>query len=354
MIVLSDAAQREVDDALEVALSRLRKRAASLGESAAALGEATAAAAAGGKRLRPALVIAAFEAFGGDCAHAPGLWRVAAAFELLHAAFVVHDDLIDGDVERRGVPNVMGAFRQRARALGGDARDERTLGDAAAVLAGDLLLFEATRLIATAPVPAPARAGLFVLLDDALLVSAAGELADVEQAIGESLPPTASLLRTARDKTAFYSFQAPLSAGALLAGAAEAQRSAVEAAGSEIGIAFQLADDLIGTFGSRAQAGREPGADLRAAKRTPLISLAAETALWPRVASALALAPTGPIAVREAQRELAASGARERTVELIEDTQRSARTRAADAALPRDAVVLLAALAAAVEERIPR
>ncbi|MFS0867139.1 polyprenyl synthetase family protein [Microbacterium sp. 179-B 1A2 NHS] len=354
MITLADAARREIDDALDLALNRLRVRSAALGETAGVLGEATAAAATGGKRLRPALVVAAFEAFGGDIAHAPGLWRVAAAFELLHAAFVVHDDLIDDDTERRGAPNVIGRFRARAAQRGGDEASGRTLGNAAAVLAGDLLLFEATRLIATAPVSAPQRAALFVLLDDALLVSAAGELSDVEQTIGADLPPSESLLRTARDKTAFYSFQAPMAAGALLAGATESERAALEAAGSEIGIAFQLADDLIGTFGSRAQAGREPGADLRAAKRTPLISFAAETDAWPRVASALALAPTGPIAIRRAQRELDASGARQRAVDLITATLRSARTRAADAALPRDAVVLLAALAAAVDERIPR
>ncbi|WP_405375598.1 MULTISPECIES: polyprenyl synthetase family protein [unclassified Microbacterium] len=354
MIELSDIARREIDDALDLALGRLRRRSASLGEAAGALGAATADAAVGGKRLRPALVASAFEAFGGAVSDAPGLWRVAAAFELLHAAFVVHDDVIDGDVERRGVPNVVGVFQQRARALGGDDDAARTLGGAAAVLAGDLLLFEATRLIATAPVPAAQRAALMVILDDALLISAAGELADVEQAIGEHLPPTESLLRTARDKTAYYSFQAPLAAGALLAGASDDQRAALEAAGAEIGIAFQLADDLIGTFGSRAEAGREPGADLRAAKRTPLIALAAETDAWPRVASALALAMTGPIGIRDAQRELAASGARERAVDLITTTLRSAQSFAADATLPRDAVVLLASLTAAVEERIPR
>lgn len=354
MIGLPPSAWREIDDALEVALERMRVRSAALGEASAALGEATADAATGGKRLRPALVVAAFEAFGGDPGRSPGLWRVAAAFELLHAAFVVHDDLIDGDIERRGIPNVVGRFRERARARGGDDEESRLLGAAAAVLAGDLLLFEATRLIATAPVTGPQRAALFVLLDDAVLVSAAGELADVEQSIGSDLPPTDSLLRTARDKTAFYSFQAPLAAGALLAGATDDQRAALESAGSAIGVAFQLADDLIGTFGTRAEAGREPGADLRASKRTPLIAMAAETEAWPRIASALAMAPTGPIAIEHAQRELTASGVRERTVEMIAQTLRSARTLAADAALPRDAVVLLAALASAVEDRIPR
>ena len=354
MIQLPPASRAAIDDALDAALARLRTRAAALGETAGALGVATADAAAGGKRLRPGLVVAAFEAFGGSPARVSGLWHVAAAFELLHAAFVVHDDLIDGDIERRGVLNVSGRFRVRANERGGDDADAATLGTAAAVLAGDLLLFEATRLIATAPVSASQRAGLFVLLEDALLVSAAGELADVEQSIGDEMPPTETLLRTTRDKTAFYSFQAPLAAGALLAGATDLERGALEAAGSEIGIAFQLADDLIGTFGSRAEAGREPGADLRAAKRTPVISFAAESDCWPVVASALALAPTGPIALRDAQEQLDAVGARRRTVELIDTTLRSARSRAADAALPRDAVVLLAQLASAVEERIPQ
>jgi geranylgeranyl pyrophosphate synthase len=354
VIPLPPAALREIDDALELALSRLRARSAALGESAGALGIATAAAATGGKRVRPALVAGAFTAFGGDLARAPGLWRVAAAFELLHAAFVVHDDLIDGDVERRGVPNVVGAFRNRAFARGGGEAEAGMLGAAAAVLAGDLLLFEATRLIATAPVAAPQRAALFVLLDDALLVSAAGELADVEQAIGDTLPATESLLRTARDKTAFYSFQAPLAAGALLAGATDEQRAALESAGADIGVAFQLADDLIGTFGSRDQAGREPGADLRASKRTPVIAMAAESEAWPQVASALALAPTGPIAIRRAQHELTASGARERTVDLIRTTLDRARTRADAAALPAAAHELLETLADAVDRRIPR
>ena len=108
-------------------------------------------------------------------------------------------------------------------------------------------------------------------------------------------------------------------AGAALAGASVGTRDALAAAAADLGLAFQLVDDLIGTFGTRRQAGRAPGADLREAKRTPLIGFARGGNAWPQVRSALALAHTGPIAVRRAQRELEASGARDEVVVLVGD-----------------------------------
>ncbi len=205
----------------------------------------------------------------------------------------MHDDLIDGDVERRR-PTVGGRFRIRARDYGADARQAAAVGDAAAVLAGDLLLFEASRLVATAAIDEGARAAMFEVLDEAMLVSAAGELADVEHAARADCPGTDALLSAAHDKTATYSFEAPLLAGAILAGAPDAARQPLAAAAADLGLAFQLVDDLIGTFGTRRQAGRAPGADLREAKRTPLIALARDTASWPQVSSALAVAHPAP------------------------------------------------------------
>jgi len=353
VIRLDDAQTAAVDAAVEAALSRLNRRAAAHDPRILALTESAARAASGGKRFRPALVVAAFTAFGGDPASCPALWDVAAAVELLHTAFVIHDDLIDGDVERRGAPNVAGEFRARARDSGVEAPGAALLGDTAAVLAGDLLLFEAARLIATTPVDAEVRTALLGLVDDALLVSAAGELADVENSLRSDMPDARALLATAHDKTAPYSFRAPLEAGALLAGATPAQRELLASTAAHLGLAFQLVDDLIGTFGSQAQAGRAPGADLRESKRTPLIALARESAAWPQVSSALDLAATGPVAVRRAQRELDASGARARMTALVDETLRRARRTAASPGLPAPAVHLLATIAVQIEERIP-
>jgi len=356
MIAVSDAARAAIDAAVDRALARLADRSARHSAAAAALADAAATAAAGGKRLRPALVVAAFESFGGDLAPADenaAVWDVAAAYELLHTAFVVHDDLIDHDLERRGEPNVAGRFRLRARAFGADDASAARVGDAAAVLAGDLLLFEAARLVSTAVLPDGVRRDLFAILDDAILVSAVGELADVEHTAQSEVPPADALLDAAHDKTAAYSFTAPLLAGATLAGAAPAARTALAAASADLGLAFQLVDDLIGSFGTRGQAGRDPGADLREAKRTPLIALARHSGSWPRVRSALALAHTGPIAVRRAQRELEASGARDELVVVVEDRLRRARAHASSPELPAATVSLLADIAAAIERRIP-
>ncbi|GAA1992328.1 polyprenyl synthetase family protein [Microbacterium pumilum] len=347
------APRAAIDLAIGDALGRVRNRAESLGGGFPALAGAVSRAAGGGKRFRPALVTAAFESFGGDLDESPALYPVAAAFELLHTAFVIHDDVIDHDTVRRGVPNVSGEFRTRARRNGADPAGAALLGDAAAILAGDLLLHEAFRLVALADLDAATRAHLFDLFDDAVLVSAAGELADVEHSVAADLAEPGAILDATYNKTAIYSFSAPLEAGAVLAGAPHDAQIVLHGAGGRLGLAYQLVDDLIGAFGSREQAGREAGVDLRESKRTPLVALARESALWPRVSDALALAHTGPIAVREAQRVLEESGARLRLRALIDETLDEVRAASHEEALTPAAGVLLRELADGIEGRVP-
>lgn len=353
MITLPPDSAALVDNAIERSLGRLRERGARYSTSLGDLARATAVAADGGKRFRPALVVTAFRAFGGDTDALPAIWDIAAAFELLHTAFVIHDDVIDRDIERRGVPNVVGSFRQRGVEAGVTPDDAALLGNAAGVLAGDLLLFETARLIAVADIGAELRAGLLDLVDDAVLRSAGGELRDVEHAILPSIADAEELLSTAHEKTAVYSFQAPIAAGALLAGASAAQRAQVGDAAGRLGLAFQLVDDLIGTFGTPAQAGRASGADLRESKRTTLIALAQRSPDWARVSVALELAPTGPIHILRAQEELAASGARAELHDLIAVMIAQVRGVAADPLLPAAVVELLAGIADRIERRMP-
>lgn len=344
------AVRAAVDNAIDAVLERLRKRSEPFGNGFAALGDAIGRAAAGGKRMRPALVVAAFDALGGDRDETPAVLDVAAAFELLHTAFVVHDDVIDHDTQRRGIPNIAGEFRIRARGQGADAAGAALLGDAAAIIAGDLLLHEASRLLAAAEVNADVRRRLLALLDDAVLVSAAGELADVENAVTGA--EADAILAATRDKTAVYSFSAPLRAGAVLAGADPDTEAALERCGGALGLAFQLVDDLIGAFGTVETAGRMAGGDLREAKQTPLVALARESADWPRVNDALAVAHTGPIAVRDAQRALAQSGAPARIIALI-DAALADAVRESEILPTAAARALIAEAAAQVRERVP-
>lgn len=347
---LTPLARARVDEAISASLLRLRQRAARHGERAEALVAAATRASAGGKRFRPALVVAAYEAFGGNSDDNADLWNVVAAVEALHTAFVIHDDLIDRDFERRGVTNVGGQYRDRGLTAGLSVEASVQVADTASVLAGDLLLFEATRLIAT--VAGPAREPLLTLFEDAVLRSAAGEMADVEHASGAVVPDARALLDTAHDKTAEYSFRLPLVAGALLAGG-DAPFTLLDQLSADLGLAFQLVDDLIGAFGTFDQAGREAGADLREAKLTPLIAFARESDRWPHVDDALARVHTGPIAVHAAQAELTASGARDRLTGLIGELLQRARVRSADASVDASVRALFTDIIDAIERRVP-
>ncbi|MEJ3406033.1 polyprenyl synthetase family protein [Rathayibacter sp. YIM 133350] len=272
-------------DAVQLRLDRIfaeaLERADAFGPDYVELWRRLEAASTGGKRARPALVLAAYEAFGG--ADPEAATALAAAFELLHTAFLIHDDIIDGDEFRRGAPNVAGAFATRARARGVESGRAREWGTAAALLAGDLALSLAHRLVASLDVPAEVRMRLLEIIDRAVFVSAAGELADVAGAI--NTPPLSEVIATLERKTAVYSCEAPLQAGAVLAGAGEREISALGRFGRFAGIAFQLTDDLLGVFGDGAVTGKSVLADLRAGKATTLLAHAATTDSWAAISA---------------------------------------------------------------------
>ena len=144
---VATAAERQshVDAVLARLFSLARKRAEPLGDAYLSLWDSIEAATTGGKRFRPRMVFAAYEALGGTDRVAAA--HVGAAFELLHTSLCVHDDVIDRDFVRRGIPNVSGVFRHRALAAGVDDSAAEHHGISAAVIAGDLALFNAYRLI---------------------------------------------------------------------------------------------------------------------------------------------------------------------------------------------------------------
>jgi geranylgeranyl diphosphate synthase type II len=236
----------------------------------------------GGKRFRSRLLLATYASYGGrDDAVAT---RVAAAVELLHAALIIHDDVIDNDLVRRGTTNVSGAFVDRAMARGTSAEGAATLGLTAGVLAGDLALVAACRGFALCGAEPGVTRRLLDLLDDAVRITAAGELDDVVMSMGG--PSSAALngiLLMEEQKTAAYSFQLPLQAGAALAGAPQPVVEQLAMVGRHAGIGYQLVDDLRGVFGDEAETGKSCLGDLREGKRTALIAHAQSTARWPEI-----------------------------------------------------------------------
>lgn len=319
------------------------------GRHGAQLAELCERSVLGGKMMRPALVKISYSALSGARSIPEDLWQLAAAYELLHAAFVVHDDIIDNDTFRRGVLNVRGLIRARSLESGISQQRSADLGDAAALLVGDLLLYAASRTVFSIKGEQSIQDRLRLAFDEAISRSAIGEFADVLAV--DDVPDAADSSATALEKTAIYSFCAPLRAGAILAGASVETEMKLDQIGRELGTAFQLVDDLIGAFGSTEQAGRDPGADLREGKQTVLLALARDSSNWSAVQKALALAHTGPLAVVSAQKELELSGARDLLSSVIEEHLRQARAEAAE--LGAEVFAAIDSVADSIEKRIP-
>ncbi|MDF1561788.1 MAG: polyprenyl synthetase family protein [Deltaproteobacteria bacterium] len=205
------------------------------------LGEvAREAIAAGGKRVRPQLVYLAHEACGGDAEGWPTCGVYATAVEYLHTATLLHDDLIDGATLRRGQE---AAYRR--------------FGPKEAVLSGDLLLARCLMHITSPGDPAAVSA-----LARAAERVAVGEAMEVELTRDPGVDRD-RYLHYATSKTGAL-FAAALELGARAAGAPEAQVAALAAFGESVGLAFQIADDLLDVIGEEARTGKRPGLDLLA------------------------------------------------------------------------------------------
>ncbi len=267
---------------LERFFSLMRGRASGVSVEYGALWDALASSTLGGKRFRPRLVLCAHVGCGGVRDEAAA--HVAAAFELLHTALIVHDDVIDRDFTRRGMPNVSGSYRDRAATAGIPIPVAEHRGMSTAIIAGDLALFNAYRLIDRSGTEGALRERLLDLLDEALFASAAGELLDVEFSVSREIPAVDQIVEMERLKTAAYTFEAPLKAGAALADASLSLQELLGDFGRDLGIAYQATDDLLGVFGDESLTGKTSLGDLREGKSTVPIAFAATTSLWPQIA----------------------------------------------------------------------
>ena len=223
---------------------------------------------AGGKRLRPLLTLAAAEAIalGGmdDAASAFALALPAAcAIELIHTYSLIHDDLpaMDNDTLRRGRPTLHVVY-----------------GDGVAILAGDGLQAEAFSLLAREPVTADAAITQRKLLVIQMISHAAGavgmvggqaiDLQACGQAHGHSIALDADGLRKMHARKTGAIIRASAVSGAVMAGAEEAAVTAIDSFAADIGLAFQIVDDILDVEGSAAQLGKTVGKDAASTKPT--------------------------------------------------------------------------------------
>lgn len=218
----------------------------------------------GGKRLRGALVLLGCEAAGGTRELAV---KASLGCELLHAYLLVHDDFMDRDELRRGGPTLhVSLGREHGAHLGGSIA--LLLGSLTQSWAHELLL--ATE---AAPERVLQAARIF---EEAIAEVTAGQMLDLLASRRE--PTSAEVLEIEQHKTGGYTFELPLLLGASLAGGSSSLASALRGYARPLGQAFQIADDLLGTFGAPEVTGKPNASDLREGKRTLLITRALELA----------------------------------------------------------------------------
>jgi geranylgeranyl diphosphate synthase type I len=276
----------------------------------------------GGKRMRPAFCYWGWRGAGG--ADTDAVVTAAACLELLHAAALIHDDVMDGSDTRRGQPSIHRRFAALHRGAGWQG-DRDAFGLSAAILVGDLCLIWADELFNTSGMPPEALQRAELVYDEMRVELMAGQYLDVvEQARGGGTVESA--LRVARYKSAKYTIERPLHMGAVLAGAGQDVLDGYSGYGLPLGEAFQLRDDVLGVFGDPVATGKPAGDDLREGKRTALVAMAlaaaspAQAAVVSRHLGDADLSDQGVAELRQVIRETGALQRIEAVIgELLED-----------------------------------
>jgi len=211
---------------------------------------------AGGKRVRPVLAIAAAEAVAGTDANVPGLMAVASSLELIHTYSLIHDDLpaMDDDDFRRGKPT-----------------NHKVFGESVAILAGDALLTYAFDLLSNPEHIGGVKPKALVSIIREVAVASGnmgmvgGQVVDIESE-GKDVD-FVTLQYIHAHKTGAL-IRASVRVGAMAAGASPRQLKALTRYGVDIGLAFQIADDILDIEGTQEEIGKDVGSDIARGKKT--------------------------------------------------------------------------------------
>lgn len=270
--VMADAAgfEKHVRTSLRRFADQQRNRFEAMGSDVVPLVDAAAEFVIGGKLLRPLFCYAGWITAGAS-PQDPRIADAASAFEWLHASALAHDDVMDDSDTRRGKPSLHRQFPDHAESY----------GKSVAVLIGDLMLSWSDGVLRdpfAAPEDCDRLHAALEFFDAARSEVVAGQFLDLT---AQTAPNGSSIsvddaTRVMTFKSAKYTVERPLQAGAALAGAGAELMPALTTYAIPLGEAFQLRDDLLGVFGDPNITGKPAGDDLRDGKRTALIARAHE------------------------------------------------------------------------------
>jgi geranylgeranyl diphosphate synthase type I len=353
---LADSFRRRVDVEVERLLAERRDQVATFAPEALALiEEVQRLLRAGGKRLRPLFCFWGHRAGGGS--DGPAIVRAGAAVEMLHLSALIHDDVMDRSHLRRGEPTSF-------RFLGGMEAGAGQFGHSAAILAGDLAHALADELLSESGFPPDRVLRAFEHFNRMRVLAVSGEFLDLLSARGRTGDPgeparepgfgEGRARTVAALKSGSYSVTGPLLIGAALADAPRAVMDRLVAFGRPLGEAFQLRDDVLGTFGDPQVTGKDRDTDIMEGKHTILVAKARElggSAGRRLLDERLGKADLPPEQVEEVRAMMRDSGALAGTIELIRELTSTAKSELARLPIDAEAARALAALADLVAVR---
>jgi len=228
-----------------------------------------------GKFIRPSIFLFGYRL--GDNGPDEKILRLALSFELLHTYLLIHDDIIDASDLRRGVPSMhrlCEAYHKKENLRG----DSANFGTSMAVLFGDVISAKACGLWSEAGTMGLANSHARAIFDTMHYDVCWGQYLDIMAPLGRDIPSRQIIEQIMAEKTSKYTIKNPIQSGAIQGGLSPEKTFWMEEFGKQLGIAFQIADDILGVYGEPAITGKDASSDLREGKATFLVWSALESA----------------------------------------------------------------------------
>lgn len=226
----------------------------------------------GGKRIRGALVMLGYEMSGGT--DQKMIIQAARAIEMIHAYILMIDDIQDRSPVRRGKPSAhiaLAEYHQQHELAG----DSAHFGISIALLGAIAGMHAAQQVLANLDVDPELRLKVISIINRTMLVTAHGQTNDIMNEVVAEVSRD-DINRVLEWKTATYTLLNPVQVGMVLTGAECETTTAITDYAMNTGIAFQITDDILGTFGTEFESGKSPMDDIREGKRTLLVAYALE------------------------------------------------------------------------------
>ncbi len=217
-----------------------------------------------GKTIRGAILIQTHHLLNGK--HKIQAIQAAAALELFHTSFLIHDDIIDNDRLRRGGQSIFALYEKQA--IENNFRYPQNFGKSLAICSADIGFFLGFLIISKLKLSHNLKSDILSIFSHELINVGIGEIDDIELNQDYHLVGKEKILEMYRYKTSRYTFSLPLKIGAALANAPTGTINKLDKIGENLGIAYQISDDALGIYGEPDKTGKSVGNDIREGKKT--------------------------------------------------------------------------------------